>query len=260
MRLLLGLALVLAGAPVHADIRARVVATDPPAEATLGRDQQFFVRIQFDADEPAGLWTYAYANGKRIEKGWKSNASAKHVGSGHALGWISFDVPIEVDEIRIVAGGGKPYVQREVASYPVKLRWSDGPAAAATAPWVPELQRATAAAWEAERRAHAASPRGMGEAALGLIVMPLLAGVVFACLGAPVWVLWKWRGWWRLAGVVPFAVMAFVVGRIVVDASRDPTSHNLWPLEIVYTGAAGLALIAVLAVARRFTRAGARVP
>ena len=56
---------------------ARVVATDPPAEATLGRDQQFFVRIQFDADEPVSLWTRAYAGGKRIEQGYKSNASAK---------------------------------------------------------------------------------------------------------------------------------------------------------------------------------------
>jgi hypothetical protein len=258
MRVLALLLLALCVPAAHADIRARVAATDPPAEATLGRGQQFFVRIQFDADEPAAFWTQAWSGGKRIEKGWKSNASAKWSGSGHALGWISFDAPVDVDEIRIVAGGGKPYGERVVATYPVKLRWSDGPAAAATAPWVPELQQATAAAWEAERRARAASSGGMGETALGLLVMPLLAAAVFACLGAPVWALWKWRGWWRLAGAAPFAVMAFVVGRIVVDTSRDPTSHNLWPLEIVYSGAAGFALIAVLALVRRFTGAGAQ--
>jgi hypothetical protein len=251
------LLLALCTAAAHAEVRARVAATDPPAEATLGRDQQFFVRIQFDADEPVALWTHAYANGKRIEKGWKSNASAKWSGSGYALGWISFDTPVEVDEIRIVAGGGKPYVQREVARYPVKLRWGDGPAAAATAPWVPELQRATAAAWEAERRAADAN-RGIGDTVLGLLVMPLFLALVLACVGAPIWALWRWRGWWRLAAVVPFAVMAFVVGRIVVDTARDPTSHNLWPFEILYSGAAGLALIAVLALVRRFTGAGAR--
>ena len=81
---------------------------------------------------------------------------------------------------------------------------------------------------------------------------------MLACIGAPLWALWKWRGGWRLAAVVPVAVMAFVVGRIVVDTSRDPTSHNLWPFEILYSGAAGLALIVVLALARRFTGAGAR--
>jgi hypothetical protein len=257
MRYVALLLLALCTAAAHAEVRARIAATDPPAEATLGRDQQFFVRIQFDADEPVALWTHAYADGKRIERGWKSNASAKWSGSGYALGWISFDQPVEVDEIRIVAGGGKPYVQREVARYPVKLRWGDGPAAGATAPWVPELQRATAAAWEAERRAADAN-RGIGDTVLGLVLMPLFLALVLACVGAPVWALWKWRGWWRLAAVVPFAVMAFVVGRIVVDTARDPTSHNLWPFEILYSGAAGLALIVVLALVRRFTGAHAR--
>jgi hypothetical protein len=258
MRLLALFFAILAASAAHAEVRARVAATDPPADATLGRDQSFHVRIQFDADEPVALWTQAWSGGKRIDKGYKSNASAKWSGSGYALGWISFDKPVEVDEIRIVAGGGNPYREWQVASYPVKLRWSDGPPAGEAAPWVPELQRATAAAWEAERRAAAARPRSTGEAAFGLLVIPLFLGVVLACVGAPIWALWKWRGWWRLAAVVPFVVMALVVARIVIDTSRDPTSHNLWPFEIVYSGAAGLALIIVLALVRRFTRFGAR--
>jgi hypothetical protein len=256
MRYVALLLLALCATAAHAEVRARVVATDPPAEATLGRDQPFFVRIQFDADEPVSLWMRAYAHGKRIDKGYKANASAKWSGSGYALGWISFDAPVEVDEVRILAGRGKPYREQEVASFPVKLRWGDGPAAAATAPWVPELQRATAAAWEAERRTADAN-RGIGDTVLGLVLMPLFLALVLACVGAPVWALWKWRGWWRLAAVVPFAVMAFVVGRIVVDTARDPTSHNLWPFEILYSGAAGLALIIVLALVRRFTGARA---
>jgi len=251
------LLLALAAGAAQADVRVRVAGTDPPADATLGRDQQFFVRIQFDADEPVSLWTRAYAGGKRIEQGYKSNASAKWSGSGHALGWISFDKPLEVDEIRIVAGGGKPYREREVATLPVKLRWGHGPAAGATAAWVPELQRATAAAWEAERRTAEAN-RGIGDTVLGLVLMPLFLAVVLACVGAPVWALWKWRGGWRLAAAIPVAVMAFVIGRIIVDTSRDPTSHNLWPLEIIMSGAAGVGLIVVLALARRFTGAGAR--
>jgi hypothetical protein len=257
MRFLLAIALVLASCAAHAEVRVRVAATDPPAEATLGRDQSFNVRIQYDADEPVSLWARAYAGGKRIEKGWRSNASATYSGTGDALGWVEFYVPVEVDEIRIFAGGGKPYREWQVASHPVKLRWTDGPRVGEPAPWVAELQRTTAAKWEAERRAAEAN-RGMGDTLLGLFIMPLFLGLVLACIGAPVWALWKWRGWWRLGAVVPFAVMAFVIGRIVVDTARDPTSHNLWPFEILYSGAAGLALIVVLAAARRFTRAGAR--
>jgi hypothetical protein len=259
MRFLVMLLALAAGA-AHADVRARVAATDPPAEATLGRDQPFYVRIQFDADEPVGLWTHAYFGGKRIEKGWKSNASAKWSGSGYALGWISFDKPVEVDEIRIVAGGGKPYREWQVSAYPVNLRWGSGPVADATAPWVPELKRATAAAWEAERKAAAAKPPTAGDLALGLLIPPVLVTLVLACIGAPVWALWRWRGAWRLAAAVPVAVIAFVVGRIVVDTSRDPTSHNLWPLEIIMFGAAGAGLILVLALVRRFTGAGAARP
>lgn len=39
-----------------------------------------------------------------------------------------------------------------------------------------------------------------------------------------------------LAAAVPAAVMA----RVVVDTTRDPTSHNLWPFELVIAFAAGL--------------------
>jgi hypothetical protein len=258
MRLAFALLLALCAAAAHADVRVRVAATDPPAEATLGRDQPFHVRIQYDAGEPVSLWTRAYAGGKRVERGWKSNASARYSGSGYALGWISFDQPVAVDEIRIVAAGGKPYREWEVATFPVKLRWGAGPAAPATAQWVPELQQATAAAFEAERRAAAAKPPTAGDVALGFLIPPILVALVLACVGAPAWAVWKWRGVWRVAALLPFAAMAFVVGRIVVDTARDPTSHNLWPLEIVYSGAAGLAFLAVLALVRRFTRAAAR--
>jgi hypothetical protein len=123
---------------------------------------------------------------------------------------------------------------------------------------VPELQRATSAAWDAERRAAAAKPPSAGDLALGVLIPPVLMALVLACIGAPVWALWKWRGGWRLAAAIPVAVMAFVIGRIIVDTSRDPTSHNLWPLEIIMSGAAGVGLIVVLALARRFTGAGAR--
>jgi hypothetical protein len=40
-----------------------------------------------------------------------------------------------------------------------------------------------------------------------------------------------------LAAAVPAAVMA----RVVVDTTRDPTSHNLWPFELVIAFAVGLA-------------------
>jgi len=40
------------------------------------------------------------------------------------------------------------------------------------------------------------------------------------------------------------AVPAAVMVRVVVDAAKDPTSHNLWPFEVVFAGAFGFGLAA----------------
>lgn len=49
----------------------------------------------------------------------------------------------------------------------------------------------------------------------------------------------------RVAAAIGSAVPAVVVARVVVDVMRDPTSHNLWPFEVVIAvlagGAAGFA-------------------
>lgn len=47
-----------------------------------------------------------------------------------------------------------------------------------------------------------------------------------------------------------------VLARVAVETARDPTSHNLWPLEVIIAGGIGLvaALIGV-AIARLLQRA-----
>lgn len=49
-----------------------------------------------------------------------------------------------------------------------------------------------------------------------------------------------WLGWLLIAAAVPAAVMA----RIAFETASDPTSHNLWPFEVVI--AAGVGLFAAL--------------
>jgi hypothetical protein len=45
--------------------------------------------------------------------------------------------------------------------------------------------------------------------------------------------------------VVGTAVPAAVLARVIVECAKDPTSHNLWPFEIVF--AVGVGLLASLA-------------
>jgi hypothetical protein len=252
MRFFLALAAALLAASAHADVRARVVAIDPPDGASLGRDEPVYVRIQFESDEPVSLWARAYRDGKPVERGARFNASAKHVGAGYALGWFSFTGSAEVDEVRIRAGGGKPYREWEVARQPVTLSWTGQTAAPRSAePWVAELRSQTDAAFRQATREAAARPPSAGDTALFAGFMLAALGLMVGGLAGPAWALWKWRGAWRIAAAVPVAMMAFVVLRIVVDVARDPTSHNLWPFEVLMWGAASVAIVGALALARR---------
>jgi hypothetical protein len=85
--------------------------------------------------------------------------------------------------------------------------------------------------------------------------MLLMLALLVASVAAPLWGLWKWRGGWRVLAATPLALMSFIVGRIVVDVARDPTSHNLWPFEILMFGAASVGVMLVLAFVRRLTGA-----
>lgn len=75
----------------------------------------------------------------------------------------------------------------------------------------------------------------------------LLAGVVFAS----VWGCARWHGVWRVLALLPLAGVLFVGARIVVDTRRDPTSHNLWPFEVLIAGVIGLFALVLLYVGQR---------
>ena len=73
-------ALSLAALPtVHAESHAQIVDTQPSNTATLGRNESFYVRIQYATDEPISLWARPYFNGNPVEKAM-SNASAQYTG------------------------------------------------------------------------------------------------------------------------------------------------------------------------------------
>lgn len=67
-------------------------------------------------------------------------------------------------------------------------------------------------------------------------------------LGASLWVvaagalLLRWHEaatLWRVTGVMMASVPMAVFARVVVEGFKDPTSHNLWPFEIIIALALG---------------------
>ncbi len=73
----------------------------------------------------------------------------------------------------------------------------------------------------------------------------------------PLRALWRWRGGWRVAAMVPTALMVFVVLRLIIGTTIDPTSHNLWPFEILMVGGLSVLIMVVLTLLRKAAQAKA---
>lgn len=255
MRALLGLLVVAfaAGpAPARAATTAEVLASDPAgAEVALGRNQNFYLRLGYATDEPTHLWVRPYFRGEEVAAG--TNPSRLYSGSGEALGWFFLMSPGDrVDEVRVLAGDGSRDGNRPVAVLRVRVVGTGAPAVAAAAPdWLTELRARDEAADREARARAAATPPSAPELALFAGFMLAVLAVGCGGVAASAWALWRWRGGWRIAAALPAGVMAFVILRIALDTARDPTSHNLWPFEILYAGAPCAVALAALFVARR---------
>jgi hypothetical protein len=245
------------GGHAHAATTVQVVSTHPSGgEVTLGRNQNFYLHLRYQSDQPVRIWARPYFHGKSVQAG--SDPSRVYpAGSGEALGWFFlFDPDTRVDEVRITAGDRSARGTPVVAVYPVQVKGGPAPGVAGDAPgWVTRLNALDTAAQKEDYQRRMDTPLSTGDVAMlnGFMVGMLAIGVLG--LAAPAWGIWRWRGGWRLAATLPAALMAFVVLRIVVDTARDPTSHDLLPFEILMTGALSAAVMFGLRLARKFARA-----
>jgi hypothetical protein len=142
-------------------------------------------------------------------------------------------------------------------SFPVKLRWTGAAAVPReSAPWVAELRAADEAVYRAASEKAMNEPVTAGDVALmrgvGLIVLAAMLGGIIA----PIRAYRKWEGGWRIAAAVPLLLVLFSVARIIIGTSIDPTSHNLWPMELGMFSLGALVITGVLALGRRVIGAG----
>lgn len=239
---------------VRADTVVRIVETWPPGDhVTLGKNQHFYLRLAYETDKPVHIWARPYFNGKPANAG--SNPSPIYSGKGETYGWFFFQRPgIVVDEVRITAGDGS------VSNTPVVAVWrgdivggSEVGEKEAQPAWIAEMSARVKAAEDETYRARMQEQKPRSR-----VDTVLLAGfglAVLACglfgLFMPVWAVWRWHGGWRMAAAVPAAMMGFVIIRIVVDGLRDPTSHNLWPFEILMAGSLSLGMMTLLYLAHK---------
>jgi len=56
----------------------------------------------------------------------------------------------------------------------------------------------------------------------------------------------RMKGVWRWLACVPIAALVVIIAIIVISVIYDPTSHNLWPLEILIWSAGGCIFLGAL--------------
>jgi hypothetical protein len=238
---------------VRADTVVRIVETWPPGNyVTLGKNQNFYLRLAYETDKPISIWARPYFKGKPADAG--SNTSLSYSGTGETFGWFFFMRPVDVvDEVRIMAGDGTDANTAVVAVWRGYVMGDNKVSGATAEPaWIGEIMGRVKAAQDEDYRARMREPVSGSETALAMgFLWGALACGLFGLI-MPAWAVWRWDGAWRMAAAVPAAMMAFVVLRIMVDVLRDPTSHNLLPFEILMWGSRSTVAMIVLYLAHKF--------
>ena len=81
----------------------------------------------------------------------------------------------------------------------------------------------------------------------------MLLGIPIGYAWAQAKLLRRWAGAWRLAAGLPLLGWAIWAGNFARDVTRDPTSHNLFPFEVLIGAGMALLYLGGLAVLRRLT-------
>jgi len=243
---------MLAFHPARAQTQVQVQETWPAGDSiTLNQNQNFYLHLHYTSDQPMHIWARPYFQGKPANAG--SNPSRVYpAGSGKALGWFFLDSGAQADEVRISAGDGSPSGTHVVATWPVSVTAGDEPAQDTAQPaWVTTLRAADKAAQDADHQDAMNTPMTAADVALfsGFMLAMIALGLIG--LAWPAWGLWRWRGGWRIAAAVPAVIMAFVVLRILLGTAINPTSHNLWPFEIVMWGGLSCGAMLLLGIAHK---------
>ena len=254
MLAVLSVAALAAVSRATAETRVEVLGTEPASRAvTLDSGQTFYLRIAYATDTPVRIWARPYFDGREVNAG--TNPSRLHEGDGEALAWFFFlgEPGEQVDEIRISAGDGSNSGTRELARIPVRVTAGTKPATPATAEpaWLVRLKTEEERLQREDYERRMSEPLSAGDELFAAGFMLAVLAIGIGGIALPVRAVRRWEGGWRLAAALPALWVGFVVLRIVLGAALDPTTHNLWPFEILQASVASLVLTGALTLARR---------
>lgn len=241
---------------VHGAFAATTVElldTEPSGQAvTLGSGATFYMRVAYSTDTPVRIWARPYFEGREVNAG--SNPSRAHEGKGEALVWFFFlgEPGQQVDEIRISAGDGSKTGTHEIERLPVSITAGREPTqTTAEPPWLARLKADEERLQREDYERRMSEPLSSGDRAFAAGFMLAVLAIGIGSIALPIWAMRRWQGGWRLAAAVPAGWVGLVVLRVVLGTAVDPTSHNLWPFEILQASVVSLVLIGAMTAGRR---------
>jgi hypothetical protein len=126
-------------------------------------------------------------------------------------------------------------------------RWPGFPSSVEPA-WLAELKTEEERLQREDYERRMSEPLSAGDQAFAAGFMLAVLAIGIGSIALPIRAMRRWRGGWRLAAAVPAGL---VVLRIVLGTALDPTSHNLWPFEILQASVVSLVLIGAMTLGRR---------
>ena len=224
----------------------------PGLSGSLDRSDAVYIAVGYEmetAEAPFMLHVRPYFRGRAVPV--RTSPSPSHAGRGRALVWFgSLEEGQRIDRIDlVVSGAANGDAGASDLSFPVSFRGTGRAGAESELPpWVVRMN-------EAHQRL-LAEPQGGNEMQPGKALLVQVLLLVLMAVSLVGWVgtgvaAWKWRGGWRLVAAVPAGMITVVVLNGVIDIGRDPTSHNLWPLELALYGVPSAILLVVMVLLRR---------
>jgi len=256
-RVLLSLCLLLCIAmPALAGQKAEILETYPAGkDVQLGTSELYYVRVAYQLDEPSRVWVRPYFQGKPANAG--SNPAMQVSGSGETLGtFFLFKPGDQVDEIRVTIGIGSPS-DLFMQSLPVRVVAIAGSGDGASPPaWARELKAQQEAMRKQAIQDYVNKPPTTSEKVFPFVFALAVLGLGLAGFILPIWAMRRWQGLWRMAAALPLAALVLTILNIAIGVMLDPTSHNLFPFEILFVSALGTGALFVMFVVRKLFGVG----
>ena len=240
--------------PAMASVSVEVVDTWPGTDQTLVVEQKFYVLLRYTSDSPVRIYVRPYTDGKQ-SNAITHGAVTLPAGSNETLGWFAMRSEGTVDQVRISTDTENSGYPEHVLTMLVKLAWKpDGMMTDTGQPeWIERINQRNDELWLAEQK-KAAEETPVAQKGLGAMIIAILFGIPVVTLILCVLAIARWKGIWLNAGGVPLVMFVLWLAKFLFDIARDPTSHNLWPFELLIWSSVTLFWLLTWFVARKLIK------